>query len=326
MWYFRQAFTLLELLVAIAIIGCLVAVLMPAVQSARESSRRASCANQIRQITLAALAHHDAQRHFPTGGWGFAWVGDPDRGFGTRQPGGWIYNILPFVEEQSLHDLGRGLPDTAAGKWAEAVKMIQTPVPLFNCPSRRSAAVFAVRPDSVWLDNVNKSEASTGYTRSCYAANAGDQDSPWYDGPVSLAAGDAGIGFDDMSKVTGISCQRSAFRIKDVTDGLSMTYLAGEKYLNSDNYFNGLDASDDAPMLSGAGSDLHADSVDVPMNDRPGESFRFRWGSAHPGIVNMAFADGSVHPLSIEIDLQTHRRLGNRHDGLIVDVDKLGIR
>ena len=100
-------FTLVELLVVITIIGILVGMLLPAVNSARESGRNLQCKNNLTQLGKACLAHEEAQGIFPTGGWGWFWVGDPDCGYGDQQPGGWIYNILPHTEMNNLHDLGR---------------------------------------------------------------------------------------------------------------------------------------------------------------------------------------------------------------------------
>ena len=99
-------FTLVELLVVVTIIGVLIAMLLPAVQAARESGRRVQCGNNVKQLALAALTHESAHGFLPTGGWTKEWLGHPDRGFDKRQPGGWVYNILPFIEQQSLHDLG----------------------------------------------------------------------------------------------------------------------------------------------------------------------------------------------------------------------------
>src|SRR5690606_28075703 len=103
-----RGFTLVELLVVIAIIGILVALLLPAVQAAREAARRTQCKNNLGQIALGCLLHVDAHQSLPSGGWAKYYTADPNRGYGPDQPGGWCYNILAFVEEESLRDLGRG--------------------------------------------------------------------------------------------------------------------------------------------------------------------------------------------------------------------------
>src|ERR1700759_644097 len=121
-----RAFTLVELLVVIAIIGVLVALLLPAIQSARESARRSQCANNLKQIGLACLSHVDTQKYFPTGGWGFDWTADPNRGYGPDQPGSWIYNILDFVEEANVRNLGKGLATTRAGFQTASTQRHQT--------------------------------------------------------------------------------------------------------------------------------------------------------------------------------------------------------
>ena len=151
----RRAFTLVELLVVITIIGILVALLLPAVQAAREAARRMQCSNNLKQLGMAALNHESATGHFPTGGWGWYWVGDPDRGTGKDQPGGWIYNLLPYIEQEALYLLpADGDPKNITAKQlAGAAVMVQQPVTLLNCPSRRGsvplpnllAAVYAAK-------------------------------------------------------------------------------------------------------------------------------------------------------------------------------------
>jgi len=187
---FRPAFpgfTLVELLVVITIIGILIALLLPAVQGARESGRRAQCMNNLKQLGLAALHHEQAPGYLPTGGWGYYWVGDPDRGFGPNQPGGWIYNVLPYLEQEGLRNLGAGRSQSE--KLAAAATVVMTPLQMLNCPSRRRPALY---PSSKPIN----SGPISGAAKTDYAVNTGsDPYSFEWSGPGSLndlAAIDAG--------------------------------------------------------------------------------------------------------------------------------------
>ena len=138
----RSAFTLVELLVVIAIIAMLVTLLLPAVQAAREAARRTQCMNNMRQLALGCLNHDGAHTFMPSGGWGRHWVCDPDRGFGQRQPGGWAYHVLPFIEANDIHGLGAGADLETKRRLNK--QRITTPQPIFHCPSRREAQLYPV--------------------------------------------------------------------------------------------------------------------------------------------------------------------------------------
>ena len=105
-----RGFTLVELLVVITIIAILIALLLPAVQAAREAARQAQCKNNIKQLALGCLQHESQYKFYPTGGWGPQWMGDPNRSVGKRQTGGWIFCILPYIDQLALANLCLGVP------------------------------------------------------------------------------------------------------------------------------------------------------------------------------------------------------------------------
>ena len=312
----RAAFTLVELLVVIAIIGILVALLLPAVQAAREAARRMQCQNNLKQMGLAAHNHEDTHKFFPTGGWGWDWIGDSNRGFDERQPGSWHHNILPWTEQASLWDLGKG--STGQALLDANTERLQTVVPYAYCPSRRRARLYYT-PYGPQIFNANSVDM---VTKSDYAANCGDGTYTEINrGPSSLAAGDSmsesawwpGSTFNN--RPNGISYRRSKVKHAHITDGTSNTYLFGEKYLNIDNYETGTDQADNETMWAGFDNDTYRTSNWQPEQDRQGYSDPNLYGSPHAGGLNMVFCDGSVHTITYNIELVIHRRLGNREDG-----------
>lgn len=323
---FRRGFTLVELLVVIAIIGILVALLLPAVQAARESARRIQCTNHLKQMGLAAHNHLSANGNFPTGGWGWGYVGDPDRGTGAQQPGGWLYNLLPFMEQQALHDMPKGITDNTQRLLA-TTNMAKVPVPAFHCPSRRQAKLYITNhPSSGDPINANKLDMSS---KTDYAAAGGDAEKSLGQGPSSLAAGDANMSVFDTAKKdsTGMTFPASELEDRDVTDGLSNTLLYGEKYLNPDAYNTGQDQGDNEWALMGENEDVARwtglDGSMQPSQDRAGvTAFAKAFGSSHGSGFNAVMGDGSVRNINYTIERETLRRLGNRRDGLVVDGGK----
>jgi len=332
---YPRGFTLVELLVVIAIIGILVALLLPAIQAAREAARRMQCSNNLKQIGLAFQNHYDAQGSFPSSGWGWKWTGDPDLGFGKDQPGGWAFNILPYIEAGNLRNLGKGL--TGAAKAQAMLLQVGTPVPAFSCPSRRPAIPYPVVRNGILANNLRECKAgSCEVARSDYQANSGsmltyEDDGPRSSNPASVARYD--WPFDGAGRKTipwnGITHQRSETTIAQITDGTSQTYCVGEKYLNPDQYTNGESDADDQHLLMGLDRDVNGftgASMNIrdgkylpPQQDRVGLSLSFNFGSAHPSTFHMVFCDGSVHGISYSIDPEIHRRLGGRDDELTID-------
>jgi prepilin-type N-terminal cleavage/methylation domain-containing protein len=323
-----SGFTLVELLVVIAIIGILVALLLPAVQAARESARRSTCTNQLKQLGLAVLLHESTHGHLPTGGWGHFWVGDPDRGFDQSQPGGWLYNVLPYVEEMAIYDSpADGAPNTITPTQLAASRaMTETPIGLFICPSRRSPILFPKPSDGARIAyNALPSEAFVA-ARSDYAANWGDTfigeledlDRPF---PSQMPKHPGGYHPSTVEQYfTGVSYLESEIRFSQITDGTSKTYFGGEKYLNPDDYVTGEDFADNENWASGFNNDTYRSCLDPPVADTPGLTLS-GFGGSHPAVVMMLMCDGSVQTIPYSIDPVVHRNLGNREDGEVTNRD-----
>jgi prepilin-type N-terminal cleavage/methylation domain-containing protein len=353
----RVAFTLVELLVVIAIIGILIALLLPAVQAAREAARRTQCRNNLKQLGLAAQMHCDAQKYFPTGGWGWSWVGDPDRGYGLQQPGGWAYSLLPFLEEKPLRDYGRGLTGTA--KYNALALMQAQPVSSFNCPTRRGATIAPVNSGSVY-NAVPAAGATLMGARCDYAGNGGTDMTGNCCGNQTAGppSGSDTNGYNPLtyfqsmsnwSKANGVIYAGSTVSIRQISDGLTKTYLIGEKALHPSCYpgTGGNNcAADDQSMFQGydwdtirwAGNgafslpsnkivygsidwrplkDSEIDPYTVVTTSSP---FLTNFGSPHPNGCFFVMCDDSVQIISYNIDYQIHWELAARNDGYQVNV------
>jgi prepilin-type N-terminal cleavage/methylation domain-containing protein/prepilin-type processing-associated H-X9-DG protein len=290
-----RAFTLVELLVVITIIGILISLLLPAVQSAREAARQTQCRNNLKQMALAAHGHVVSHGFFPSGGVNDWNIGDPATGPGARQHAGWTYIILPFIEQQTLYDA------------APAVRL-PTPLPWIHCPTRRRPTLFPNR-----LNRAFSGVTPANLVRNDYAACAGDVSYP------ESQVGSAGH--------RGVCFRGSEVREAKIFDGLSNTYLFGEKSLASGMYFTGQSGGDDDCMYNGGNIDtlrtVNNDSgswgnyrltVDPPNSDLWG-----MFGGPHSNGFVVAYCDGSVHVIGYSIDRETHRRLGVIDDRLPID-------
>jgi prepilin-type N-terminal cleavage/methylation domain-containing protein/prepilin-type processing-associated H-X9-DG protein len=298
----RAGFTLVELLVVIAIIGLLVALLLPAIQATRETARQMECSNHLKQLSLACVHHEAAEKHFPTGGWLGAglWIGDPDLGYGTKQPGGWTYNILPFMELKSLHDHGLGA--NATQKKTILADMAQTVLGVFYCPSRREPMLCPNTQAKTWVPR-NIDLILFG-ARTDYAANSGI--------PIEKSVQEGSI---ILGGSEGLIFVKSCIQVKDIRDGLSHTYLLGEKYLVSNHYMDGLSKGDNLPLFANCFFDWERGGDSPPERDQPGKDKTMIFGSAHRAGLNMSFCDGSVRSTSYDIDPAVHKHLSIRNDG-----------
>ncbi|MCA9236428.1 MAG: DUF1559 domain-containing protein [Planctomycetales bacterium] len=331
------AFTLVELLVVIAIVGILIALLLPAVQAAREAARRAECKNKLKQMGLAALNIESTIKHFPTGGWGWQYAGDPDRGFGKNQPSGWYYCILAYTEQSALWELGSdGDPDVVtAAQRTGALQRLSTPIGLFICPSRRGADLYPFSNPSDFY-NANR---PTDVGRNDYAACSGSLwPNPIYGGPPL-----DGNKMQNPSKFTtsytafclpyelpgrtairggnGVVLALSETRIAQITDGTSHTIFAGEKLIPNGAYDTGGNIGNDQGWDMGFDFDVNRWTEHPPYSDSqegdflPGDQEVSLFGSAHPAGCQFVMCDGSVATITYDVDATTFNLMGSIADG-----------
>ncbi|MEO8495050.1 MAG: DUF1559 domain-containing protein [Planctomycetota bacterium] len=295
----RHAFTLVELLVVIAIIGILVALLLPAVQAAREAARRMQCGNNLKQIGLAIHNYHDTYKTFPAGAWGCCW-------------GTWMISIQPFLEQSALHDRYSsknkfGIPiDDSRYNHAINLPVTTTRLAAHTCPSDQPNAPFS---------NITNHNYAANYGNTSYSAQANLNGVIFAEAPFAL------VSPTTLSKIVGFAA---------IKDGTSNTFLIGEVLQGRGSDLRGFvwwgDASSFTTYLPP--NTLLPDRIytagycnNMPVQKLPcavsstTDPTMFALRSWHPGGVQVALVDGSTRFVADTIALNTYRGLSTSQGG-----------
>ena len=187
---------MVELLVVIAIIGTLAGLILPAVQSARESGRLNSCRNNLVQLTKGLIHHETSKGFFPSGGWGPAWLGVASRNSDSSQPGSWIFSLMPYIEEDITRNI---VADLTTGNCEDRYqRLAATKLPALACPTRRPMRAFAPKTLSHYADP-SPTVSIPAATRSDYAANGGSF------GSCAAVAGFKGIAANAITNAVSVT-------------------------------------------------------------------------------------------------------------------------
>ena len=345
-----SAFTLVELLVVIAIIGILVAMLLPAVQAAREAARRSQCTNNMKQIGIALHNYHSGYGRFPYGG---AYnegtngncITQPE--FNQRHGHNWRVHILPYLEEEELYNSIPSLSAPDGGSfqavWAPLLQH-KTPVPTFYCPSEHGPQVrdemFAVYWNAMPADGVA--------AISSYRGSAGNV-SHWGHGPPIESCGlcvggacpcDTGLHSTSTGGSHFAYCEQdepslgmlwanpTSVRISHVHDGTAKTLFVGESTYNS--LTEGLGCAESAHWMAPwsvtgtvYGINLAYDKLTSHTSPHTGFLVGCGFRSNHPGGAHFLMVDGGVRFLVNDIDMLTFSAMGTHNGRDAVEVEDL---
>jgi prepilin-type N-terminal cleavage/methylation domain-containing protein len=331
----RAAFTLVELLVVIAIIGILVALLLPAIQAAREAARRTQCLSQIRQLGLAALNYDTAMKHFPPSVEGPAFS--------------YIAVVLPYIEGQNVHSL---IDFSVRWSAPENELMRGTELRFTRCPSQESTEPSQVFPSGLTTDFVIEDTSLRAHYYAVNGAKASDS-CPGTE-PFLLTSCGPQSAIRGGHATNGIMYPLSKIKQAQITDGTSHTFLIAECswdfgenvapwYAGALAYGGGADTPEDLAWLMGKAGDgfwsenqaqvrwgiLQCANEDrdppytpgCPTSKKYAKRNDISFGSKHPGGCHFCMGDGSARFVSENTELPVLQYLASRHDGMTFELE-----
>jgi prepilin-type N-terminal cleavage/methylation domain-containing protein/prepilin-type processing-associated H-X9-DG protein len=351
----RRAFTLVELLVVIAIIGVLVALLLPAIQAAREAARRMSCQNNLKQLGLACLNYESARKHYPLG----STIAQPFPEGNGKNGLSWLVTVMPYIEQANVSDVieqriekwraDHNGQDPDVGYNDIFADLNDAAIENYQCPSDNPAEL---------IDTLSNGQAASSYVGVAGSAGSRANDVAGNDDNVRETYGyygsKAGPGnLTGPVNYDGMLFMGSKVRPKDVTDGTSNTLLAGERWYSlrawtiggywTQGVGTGFNKTPPTGPLGGQNGfgyknvdrrypiNASLDSVgyyylhltqkeqrpilNPPSNKLTMATNDLLFGSFHSSGANFVYADGSVHFLGDDLDVNIYEALASKNGG-----------